>query len=143
MLLHTHACGCLRCCSSDSVLVCFLLLCSISLETLQPQANQMVDGHLLLPQDMVIKTDRKRKRFIRLLGCSLSLRDTNKGVQGRSLETGIKSRDHGGSSLLTGLLPGSCLASFHIQLWPTCVRLVYGPLCSPASIHSQENTPQI
>ena len=143
MLLRTHECGGLRCCSSVSVLVCFLLLCSISLETPQPQTNQMVGGHLLLPQDMAIKTDRKRKRLIWLLGCSLLLRDTNKGVQGRNLETGIKSRDHGGSSRLTGLLPGSCSASFHIQLWPTCVRLAYGPLCSPAPISSQENTPQI
>lgn len=114
VLLCTHACGGLRCSSSVSVLVCFLLLRSISLETHQPQATQMVDGHLLLPQDRVTKTDKKRKGFIRLLGCSLSLRDTSKGVQGRNLETGIKSRDHGGSSMLTGLLPGSCSATFLI-----------------------------
>lgn len=74
----------------------------------------MVDGHLLLPQDPVIKTDKKKKGFIRLLGCSLSLRDTNKGVQERNMETGIKSRDHGGSSMLTGLLPVSCSATFLI-----------------------------
>lgn len=111
VLLCMQACGGLRCSSSVSVLVCFLLLCSISLETHQPQATQMVDGHLPLPQDRVTKTDKKRKGFIRLLGCSLSL---SKGVQGRNLETGIKSRDHGGSSMLTGLLPGSCSATFLI-----------------------------
>lgn len=30
---------------------------SIFLDTHQPQANQMVDGHLLLPQDMINQRD--------------------------------------------------------------------------------------
>lgn len=101
----------------------------------------MVDGHLLLLQDMVTKTDKKRKGFIRLLGCSLSLRDTNKGVQGRNLETGVTSRDHGRSSMLTGLLLGSCSATFLIQSWPTYVKMAYGPLCSPASISKSRKYP--